>query len=135
MKFGFDQCFSMDCIGHSGGLAIFWKRHVNCQVDGYSRNHIDVVFAEANNAGWRLTYYYGFPERARRNLLWDFLIQLSNLSQLPWYVWGDFNDLLYAADKIGNTSFPLSLMEGVRIAINECRLSEIDLHGERFTWE
>ncbi|KAL8145567.1 hypothetical protein AgCh_003647 [Apium graveolens] len=51
-----------DCVGRSCGLTIFWKRHVNCQVTGYSNNHIDVVFSEANTSDWRLTCFYGLTE-------------------------------------------------------------------------
>lgn len=32
IKFGFAQCFAVDRVGRSGGLAIFWKRHVACEV-------------------------------------------------------------------------------------------------------
>lgn len=83
VKFGFAQCFSVYKIGRSGGLAVFWKAHVKCQIEGYSHNHIDVYFLEGNVAAWRLTCYYGFPERSRRKHAWNFLRQLAGLSQLP----------------------------------------------------
>lgn len=60
---------------------------------------------------------------------------LASLSQLPWCVWGDFNDLMYASDKQGSVPHPQHLLEGFRVVIEECQLSEIDLFGGKFTWE
>ncbi|XP_074347397.1 uncharacterized protein LOC141686251 [Apium graveolens] len=135
VKFGFSQCFSVDRVGRSGGLAIFWKHNVNCEVTGYSQNHIDVNFIENNVALWRLSCFYGFPERTRRKQSWDFIRLLADLSQIPWCIIGDFNDLLYVSDKWGSVPHPPSLMEGFRAAIDDCILSELDLSGGKYIWE
>lgn len=45
-------------------------------------------------------------------------------------MFGDFNDLLYESDKMGNHPHPQNLMEGFRAAIDDCELAEIDLEGE-----
>ena len=46
------------------------------------------------NALWRLTCYYGYPERARRKESWQLLQSLSQHSNLPWCCSRDYNDLL-----------------------------------------
>lgn len=135
VKFGFFQCFSINRVGRSGGLAIFWKHNVSCEVSGYSQNHIDVVFNENNAASWRLSCFYGYPERSRRKNSWDFIRLLASISPLPWCILGDFNDLLYSADKMGVVPHPQNLMEGFRKAIDDCLLSELNLHGGKYTWE
>lgn len=66
VRFGFDNCFSVDRVGRSGGLAILWMNKFKCEVSTYSRNHIDVLVSENNAHSWRLSCYYGFPERDRR---------------------------------------------------------------------
>ena len=131
IKYGFDYCFSIDREGQSGGLAFLWKKQANCQVTGYSRNHIDVVFSENEVQTWRLTCYYGFPERSRRREAWDFIRRLSSISSLPWCIWGDFNDLLYVSDKEGNIPHPPGLLEGFRGAIEDC----LALGGGKFMWK
>lgn len=50
-------------------------------------------------------------------------------------MFGEFNDLLYDSDKMGQNSHPQSLMDGFHASIEYCRLNEIDLEGENFTWE
>lgn len=133
IKYNFAQCFSVDCVGHSGGLAVFWKHHVNCEITSYSRNHIDIVFNDNNIAAWRLSCFYGFPERSRSSMSWDLIRLLASVSQLPWCIFGDFNDLLYDSDKYGQVPHPPSLMDGFRKAIDDSMLSEIDLCGGKFT--
>lgn len=87
IRFGFAQCFAVNRVGNSGGLAVFWKHHVRCEVMGYSRNHIDICFLNSSNvASWRLSCFYGFPERSRRMQSWDFIRSLYNKSPLPWCI-------------------------------------------------
>lgn len=61
VKYNFAQCFSVDRVGRSGGLAIFWKNNVNCEITSYSRNHVNVNFIENGTVVWSLTCLYGFP--------------------------------------------------------------------------
>ena len=135
LKFSFSQCFSVDCVGHSGGLAVFWKHQVRCEIAGYSRNHIDVVFTENNAPSWRLSCFYGFPERQRSTNSWQLIRTLAGVSQLPWCIFGDFNDLLYSSDKFGDVPHPQSLLDGFKLAVEDCLLFEIDLTGGKYTWE
>lgn len=135
IKLGFVQCFSVDRVGRSGGLAIFWRNNVNCEVTSYSRNHIDVNFLSNGSATWSLSCFYGFPERSRKKDSWDLIRMLASRTQLPWSIIGDFNDLLLAADKWGGVPHAQSLMSGFQAAIDDSNLVEIDLHGGRFTWE
>lgn len=66
VKLNFSSCFYVDCISRSGGLAIFWNVNNNCSTVGYSLNHIDLSVT-GSNGDWRLTGFYSFPERSRRN--------------------------------------------------------------------
>lgn len=135
VKFGFDYCFSVDRVGRSGGLTILWKSSLSCEVISYSSNHIDVVFSVNNVQDWRLSCFYGYLERARRRDSWHLLRHLASLSTLPWCVFGDFNDILYASDKKGNIPHPQHLHTGFFNTIEDCNLLELELNGGKFTWE
>lgn len=63
-RFGFSDFFAIDVVGRSGGLAVLWRSNITCTVIGSSSNYIDVHILERNVPAWRLTCYYGFPERA-----------------------------------------------------------------------
>lgn len=73
VRYGFDQCFFVDKVGRSGGLAVFWKQPLQCQITGYSQRHIDVLFSENNTVTWRLSCFYGYPERARCKDSWNLI--------------------------------------------------------------
>ncbi|XP_074363910.1 uncharacterized protein LOC141704586 [Apium graveolens] len=128
-KLGFSNYFSVDRQGRGGGLAVFWKHNVRCSIFVSSQNHIDVVIKEINSVSWRLTCFYGFPERERKQAFWDFLRFLSTKSQLPWCIFGDFNDLLYSTDKKGRHPHPNNLLNGFKSSIEDCCLAELELKG------
>lgn len=108
---------------------------MQCEISGYSNNHIDVIFLENGNASWRLSCFYGHPERSKRRDSWELIRRLSSISILPWCIWGDFNDLLHASDKKGTISHPQFLLDGFSKVVEDCNISELSMCGEKFTWE
>lgn len=134
-KLGFVNFHSVDKQGRGGGLALFWRHNLLCNVFDSSNNHIDVIIKENNGGDWRLTWFYGYPERERRQASWDFIRSLASVSQLSWCVFRDFNDMLYVSDKKGKNKHPQSLLDGFRNAVEDSSLIEVDLKGGDFTWE
>ncbi|GAU43015.1 hypothetical protein TSUD_28340 [Trifolium subterraneum] len=131
---GFDSCLAIDVEGRSGGLAVFWKDSSKCQVVNYTRNFINLIVKDEQWGEWRLTCYYGLPERSRRRAAWDLLRELRNMSSIPWCIIGDFNDLLSHADKKGIHPHLNGLCMGFRQAVNDCDLTDIPIEGHPFTW-
>ncbi|XP_031111882.1 uncharacterized protein LOC116015853 [Ipomoea triloba] len=119
----------------SGGLAMFWRDTNLASLIGYSNNHIDVIVSLPDKPQWRLTGFYGYPERSRRHQSWDLLRTLSSVSNLPWMVVGDFNDIACHSEKRGLHLHPGSLIEGFTAALHECHLNDLGMVGPRFTWE
>lgn len=133
VKLKFTNCFSVDYVGRSGGLAILWRNNISCSIVSYSNNHIDVhVFYSLGD--WRITGFYGLPERGRRQLFWNLLHTLASQSSLPWVCIGDFNDLLSSNDKRGRVEHPQWLVRGFRDAVSDCHLADNPLMGYPFTW-
>jgi len=52
---GFSNCFSVDRVGRSGGLAFYWNSSLNCQIIDYSQNHI-TTYSHAYYTGGVLLY-------------------------------------------------------------------------------
>lgn len=76
-QLSFNGAFTVDAVGHSGGLAIMWKSPIQVALRSFSKFHIDVAIAEENENPWRWTGFYGRPERNRRMEGWDLLRTLS----------------------------------------------------------
>ncbi|KAL8516097.1 hypothetical protein ACS0TY_014684 [Phlomoides rotata] len=83
---------------------------------------------------FRITGYYGHPERHRRQLSWNLLKHLSRVNSLSWVVIGDFNDILHNREKRGRLVHPLHLLMGFREAVNSCGIWDVVLTGYPFTW-
>ncbi|XP_057808744.1 uncharacterized protein LOC131023220 [Salvia miltiorrhiza] len=132
-RHNFEGCLVVDSVGRSGGLCMLWKSNTSCTLIGYSRNHIDLHIMDVNGE-WRLTGFYGFSERHKRRDSWNLLRRLAGISSLPWFIIGDFNDLLDPGDKQGRVHHPNWLFEGFRSATLDCGLSDLPLHGYPFTW-
>lgn len=135
LKFGFVNYWSVNCVGRSGGLLLLWDRTVQCSIDDFDSNHIDVHMLNNNVPVWRLTGFYDFPDKVQRRESWEFLKNLSSKSQLPWVIVGDFNDMISERDKSGTHKHPQFLLDGFKRTIDECGLIELDLTGGKFTWE
>ncbi|ONK81414.1 uncharacterized protein A4U43_C01F28980 [Asparagus officinalis] len=99
-----------------------------------SRFHIDIEVSIAGYPKWRLTGYYGNPDRNRRRESWDQLRLLATSSHLPWVCIGDFNDLLYQHEKMGLHKHPSWLLNGFKEAIDDYNLCDLGLVGHQFTW-
>ncbi|XP_074373955.1 uncharacterized protein LOC141714329 [Apium graveolens] len=134
-KLGFVNYFSVDKQGNGGGLAMFWKHNLVCNVFDSSTNHIDLIVKKRNGGEWRLMGFYGYPERERRQESWSFFRTLASVSTLSWCVLGDFNDLMHDDEKKGRDKHPQNLLDGFRNTIEDCSLIEVDLKGGDFTWE
>lgn len=104
-----------------------------CTVVESSFNHIDVSMLNNNMQYWRLTCFYEFPNRTRRRESWEFIRSLASRSSLPWIIYGDFNDILCSADKMGIHPHPQMLLDGFRTAIKDSALIEVELTDGNYT--
>ena len=99
-----------------------------------STNYIDLHGTMEVRGTWRLTGYYGCPERHRRREAWMMLEHLSKYSPLLWCCIGDYNDLLTGRKK-GRRNHPHWLIKGFREATEVSDLIDIGMSGYQFTWE
>ncbi|CAN1729936.1 LINE-1 reverse transcriptase homolog [Linum perenne] len=132
IKLKFDGCFVVDPIGRSGGLCVLWKEGSRIDVLNFSTNCINMKVKDDKEDEFRLTGYYGQPDRSRRAETWELLKSLAG--EEAWCVMGDFNDILHASEKKGTHPHPQYLLDGFREVVTECGLTDIPLEGYPFTW-
>lgn len=46
VRLNFQSCFTVNCVGRSGGIYVFWKESSLCNVVSFSNNHIDLIINE-----------------------------------------------------------------------------------------
>ncbi|CAM8972072.1 unnamed protein product [Rhodiola kirilowii] len=93
IQLGFECGFSVERNGRSDGLALWWKKNLNISVKRYSDYHIDTIVE--HESPFRVTLFYGQPMVNRRAETWELLRSLSADWDLPWLVFGDFNEVLF----------------------------------------
>ena len=134
-RLGYEGSFVVGSLGHSGGLSMFWKEKIWAQVIGSSRNHIDIEVSMQDMGVWRLTRYYGFPEKYRRRDAWHMLWTLSPKSPIPWCCIGYYNDLLFQKEKIGHLCHHVDLLQRFKEATDASGLQDLGMIEYPFTWE
>uniref|UniRef100_A0A803Q8J8 DUF4283 domain-containing protein n=1 Tax=Cannabis sativa TaxID=3483 RepID=A0A803Q8J8_CANSA len=134
-KLGFESCFAVEAVGRSGGLAFFWKIDEEARLIGYSKHHVDFEITVPGTTTWRLTGFYGEPDRSLRFRTWALIRTLLADSPLPWCLIGDFNNIANQSENNGGRPYPNALIEGFQSVLHECSLHDLDLHGHPYTWE
>jgi len=131
---GFDYCFAPDRKGRGGGIAFLWQKSLNCSITNYYLNHVDVEIIDPCHGKWRLTGFYGYPEGSRRKASWNLLRNLASLSNLPWCILGDFNDILSTSEKKSKSERAPWLINGFHQAVLDAGLIDSHMEGYNFTW-
>jgi hypothetical protein len=50
----FDCCFTIDCVGKSGGLILFWNNSCSVNIQNFSKTHINAVIQrQQDNFLWK----------------------------------------------------------------------------------
>ena len=122
-------------MNHGGGFALFRKLQNTVQLRDFSKKIIYVKVQLPGFPPWRLTCFYGFPERNRRKDSWQLLKWLKGCSSLPWCCIGDFNNFLAQSEKRGGSRYLHGLIYGFREAICFGSLREVMMKGYPYTWE
>jgi hypothetical protein len=65
-KASFDNVFTMDCVGRSGGLALLWNNEEGVKIQNYNHHHIDEIAKPLNEGEtWKFTGFMAIRRRAR----------------------------------------------------------------------
>ena len=65
---------------------------------------------------------------------WKILEALNAQFDLPWVVFGDFNEITHIDEKCGWAERDANQMEAFRNALDICRLRDLGFVRQRFTW-
>lgn len=112
-----------------------WWGNVFIALKSFSSRH-DVVFEELDeDRKWRFIGFYGSFYAHDRRESWDLLCQLGQHRDLPWLVVDDFNEIMYACEKMRGLPRDERRTKIFRDVLKECHLINIGYFGTWFTWE
>lgn len=117
----------IDPQGHgSGGLALFWKQNINLNVTDSCKNFINADICYENKS-FRASFVYGDPEPAKRCEVWSKLTQLTLENEEPWFLIGDFNDIINNQEKTGGRERSEGSLADFRTFLAECDLYDLPI--------
>lgn len=97
-------------------------------------SHIDViVHGSLSSEHWRATGFYEHPDANKRYILWQLLDSLNAQCNMPWVVFGDFNEILYSNKKLGEADREEKQLKAFRDCLNRCGLVDLRFVGQKFT--
>ncbi|XP_023640809.1 uncharacterized protein LOC111831200 [Capsella rubella] len=124
--------FTSSCLispqGHGGGgLALFWKSELEINVLSSSQNFIDTSI-KIKGKNFFATFVYGDPEKSNRKLVWQILTGLATAPNSPWYLTGDFIEIIDNSEKEGGPQRAEGLIEHLAIVHGLKRSQEEDVN-------
>ncbi|KAF7124152.1 hypothetical protein RHSIM_Rhsim12G0088700 [Rhododendron simsii] len=129
-KLGFAFGFYVDPVGFSGGLALWWNKENDLEVDGASKNFIHVIITDLKDSSrWAATFVYGCPERSGCAPVWNTIRSIAHSERLPWLCVGDFNQVMTAEDKLGGVAPSQNSLTGFHEMISECGQVDLEFKG------
>lgn len=130
---GYDNLVTVELLGLSGGLALMWKNSYKVEVLSKDKRIIDTKISLCSIV-FCVTFVYGDPVRANRQVVWDRLSGLGLIRDAAWLLVGDFNELLTNAEKKGGPPRDESSFWGFREMAENCKITELRSSGNRFSW-
>ena len=82
---------------------------------------------------WACSGVYGPNDNNLRGQMWDELIGIQQLWEVPWCYIGDFNIVRFPSERLGGLRLT-SAMENFSEFIEELSLIDLPLEGGSYTW-
>lgn len=131
---GFKHGQSVDCVGKSGGMALWWRDGFDVTLRPWCQYFIDCVISYDGGC-WRFTGIYGEPRTELRQKSWDALRYLRRQDDLPWLCAGDFNEACWQEEHKGKNERGWTQMEAFRDCLADCELLDLGYVGYIYTWD
>lgn len=130
----FDGFVALPATGTAGGIIMAWDSSVVSvpafRIDTFS---VTAELSFADGSQWSLTTVYGPTDDTLKPLFLDELRAVRAVCTGMWFVAGDFNLIVDAADK-NNALINRRMMGRFRRFLNDLELKEASLMGRRYTW-
>ena len=98
-KSGFDNSHRVEAVGFSGGIWLLWQDAIEVEVLINHKQFIHFKISMNKMFMSLVTAVYASPNPMLRKQLWKHMDSLALVIQEPWLIGGDFNSILYTAEK------------------------------------
>ena len=125
---------TVDPVGRSGGLALFYNNEYQNQVL-YSSNRMIDVEAVALGKTVYLTFVYGDPVPKLREQVWERLTRYGLSRSEPWFIFGDLNEITGNHEKDGRSLRSVDSFIPFNNMIRNTGLLEFPARRNKMSWQ
>ena len=132
----FDGAIRSDAVGFASGIWVLWNSdRVNVAHLASTEQEIHfTVKVRISNVIWLFSIVYASPRCAERHILWNNLMKVADLHNMPWVIAGDFNEPLVNDDKFGGRAVSVNSSLLFKECLDKCNMIDIGFAGPRYTW-
>ena len=126
---------ALDADQTAGGVLMMWDRRVLEKLEvivGYF-SISGLWQGEGDGFIWACSGVYGLNDNNLREHMWDELIGIQQLWDVPWCYIGDFNIIRFPSERLERSRLTLA-MENFSEFIEELNLIDLPLEGGSYTW-
>ena len=131
--FGFDNLFTVEPLGLSGGLALFYMDEFQVNVL-FSNNRMIDIEAVIDGIKVFMTFVYGDPVLDRRELVCERLTRFSTTKNGHWFMIQDFNEITGPNEKEGGRQRSDISYLPFKQMLNDCGMLEFPFTGNMLSW-
>lgn len=113
------------------GVALPCSGKQNVELEGLESNHHYIDKFQGNI--FYSTFMYGDPDIPNKGV-WDKLTSISQARNAPWFLTGDFNEIIDNTEKTGGTVKPEGFFVDFRSFISERDLYDLQHSGNYLSW-
>lgn len=118
----------------SGGLVLLWRSDIQVQILSANAHFIDTLIIHKNESFFG-SFVYGAPEITNRQAVWEKLTGIAIARDTPWFLTGDFNEIIDNSEKFGGKERSESSFSNFRTFISSCDLFDLRHSGEFLSWQ
>ena len=82
-----------------------------------------------------LSVVYALARESQKDDFWKHLKQLHNSIDKPWCIMGDFNEMLNASEKLGDTPLTPRKVQRLNDFLHYSHSIDATVQGKLFTWK
>lgn len=116
-----------------GGLALLWKQVINLEVLHSITNYIDTIIIQDGKLLY-VTFVYGEPDQTKRKEVWNKLTLMGLARDAPWFLTGDFNEIIDNAEKQEGIMRPESSFVDFRSFLSENDMYDLQHTSNFLSW-
>ena len=134
---GIKNCFGVDRMGLGGGLLLLWNEDWDVTLQSFSAGHIDVLVKIPRGDSHLMfffTGFYGNPTTVLRRESWKLLQRIGHARDLAWLIAGDFNEVMYQSELVGQNQRNATQIRDFRAALYNVGLFDLGFEGNMITW-